>query len=94
MITLAVGYLVASQKPPINGVVAQLVAQVLCKHKVAGSSPVFSTHYQFNRARLAAGFMSLDKPSNGDKARKSFNIQSRATEKSVHWKASIYIGRC
>lgn len=43
MIILAVGYLVASLKPPINGLVAQLGAQLLCKQKVAGSSPVSST---------------------------------------------------
>ena len=44
----------------IYGVVAQLVAQVLCKHKVEGSSPFFSTNRNFplkammNRVQLPA----------------------------------------
>lgn len=44
----------------INGLVAQLGAQLLCKQKVAGSSPVLSTNRKFplkammNRVQLPA----------------------------------------
>ena len=46
VITLAVGYLVASLKPPINGVVAQLGERLPCKQEVTSSNLVFSTWHK------------------------------------------------
>lgn len=60
MIILAVGYLVASLKPPINGVVAQLGERLSCKQEVESSILFGSTNRNFplktmmNRVQLPA----------------------------------------